>query len=150
METNKLVGQRLQALRQQQAMNQTDFGVALGAKLGAAPWGKQAVSNAEKGGHRFTDEEIHAVAAVLGMTATELTTDVPQGGASADRILTPQQLAKETGTTESFWARKRSQGDGPRFSKLSPGRRGQIRYRRSDVDEWLNSNTRQGKDVDAS
>lgn len=36
---------------------------------------------------------------------------------------------------------KRWRGTGPAFIKLSPGRGGRIRYRRRDVEQWLDVQT---------
>ena len=35
--------------------------------------------------------------------------------------------------------RLRLTGNGPAFAKLTPGRRGSVRYRRTDLDSWLAS-----------
>jgi hypothetical protein len=43
-------------------------------------------------------------------------------------------LAKVTQKTLANW---RSLGIGPPYSKLSPGRGGRVRYRRSDLMAWL-------------
>jgi predicted DNA-binding transcriptional regulator AlpA len=48
---------------------------------------------------------------------------------------TPEEVARRIKRPESWLAKARSGGFGPRFLKIG----GSIRYRRSDVDTWLQS-----------
>lgn len=57
---------------------------------------------------------------------------------SPDDWLTPAEVARLTRLSQSTLKDKRWRGTGPKFTKLSPGRGGRIRYRRSDVDAWMN------------
>lgn len=56
-----------------------------------------------------------------------------------DELLTPQEASAVVKLSVYTLRDKRSQGGGPRFIKLSPGRGGRIRYRRRDIDAWLDS-----------
>jgi hypothetical protein len=62
----------------------------------------------------------------------------PQDTASPDDWLTPADVARITRLTQSTLKDKRWRGTGPKYTKLSPGRGGRIRYRRADVLAWLN------------
>lgn len=53
-------------------------------------------------------------------------------------LITPDELAEYLGTTTQRLAVHRMNGTGPRFVK--EGRR--VLYRRSDVEAWLDANTR--------
>ncbi|MCU1670612.1 MAG: hypothetical protein JWP40_3539 [Blastococcus sp.] len=57
---------------------------------------------------------------------------IPPSGAAVITKLSPQTLAH-----------MRSRGDGPPYTKLSPGRGGRIRYRRQAVLQWLAERERQ-------
>ncbi|MGW0494990.1 helix-turn-helix transcriptional regulator [Streptomyces sp. NPDC003007] len=54
-----------------------------------------------------------------------------------DELLTPVEAARVAKLSVSTLKDKRWKGTGPKFIKLSPGRGGRIRYRRSDVEAWL-------------
>ncbi|MFC6090731.1 helix-turn-helix transcriptional regulator [Saccharothrix lopnurensis] len=54
-----------------------------------------------------------------------------------DELLTPRETAEVTKLSVSTLKDRRWKGTGPAFIKLSPGRGGRIRYRRSDVVAWL-------------
>ncbi|MFD5227426.1 helix-turn-helix transcriptional regulator [Streptomyces qaidamensis] len=54
-----------------------------------------------------------------------------------DELLTPVEAARVAKLSVSTLKDKRWKGTGPKFIKLSPGRGGRIRYRRSDIEEWL-------------
>ncbi|MEV7387209.1 helix-turn-helix domain-containing protein [Streptomyces sp. NPDC091215] len=54
-----------------------------------------------------------------------------------DELLTPAETAPIVKLSVSTLKGMRWKGTGPRYIKLSPGRGGRIRYRRSDVDAWL-------------
>lgn len=64
--------------------------------------------------------------------------NMPQDAGSPDDWLTPVEVARITRLTQSTLKDKRWRGTGPKFTKLSPGRGGRIRYRRADVVAWLN------------
>ncbi|MEV4739949.1 helix-turn-helix domain-containing protein [Streptomyces sp. NPDC049555] len=53
--------------------------------------------------------------------------------------LTPGELAAEIGVSTRTLANWRvtGRGVGPAFIKLSNGRGGRVRYRRTDVDQWV-------------
>jgi hypothetical protein len=59
--------------------------------------------------------------------------------ASTDELLTPAQRADEMHTTETGLAQQRFRGTGPRFVK----RGARVLYRRSDVDAYLDAQTRE-------
>jgi predicted DNA-binding transcriptional regulator AlpA len=50
-----------------------------------------------------------------------------------DRLLTPKEAAKFLRVSESFLAKARMRGDGPRYRKLSRA----VRYSMSDLLAWL-------------
>lgn len=54
-----------------------------------------------------------------------------------DELLKPPEVAEILKLTERTLSDMRWKGTGPRFTKLSPGRGGRIRYRRADVQLWL-------------
>ncbi|MFF4248643.1 helix-turn-helix transcriptional regulator [Streptomyces sp. NPDC001822] len=56
-----------------------------------------------------------------------------------DELLTPQEASAVVKLSVYTLRDKRSQGCGPDFIKLTPGRGGRIRYRRRDIDAWLQS-----------
>jgi predicted DNA-binding transcriptional regulator AlpA len=56
---------------------------------------------------------------------------------SDDEWLKPQEAARLAKLSVSTLSDKRWKGTGPPFRKLTPGRGGRIRYRRSDVLAWL-------------
>ncbi|WP_035796450.1 helix-turn-helix transcriptional regulator [Kitasatospora mediocidica] len=58
-----------------------------------------------------------------------------------DELLTPAEVGLMTKLSPRTLADKRWRGTGPAFLKLSPGRTGHVRYRRSAVDAWLNGDT---------
>lgn len=58
--------------------------------------------------------------------------------ADEDELLTPPETACVTKLSVSTLKDKRWKGTGPPYIKLSPGRGGRIRYRRRDVEQWLN------------
>lgn len=55
-------------------------------------------------------------------------------------LITPVQLAERFGMTTGALAQMRYRGSGPRFIKLG-GR--QVRYRESDIQSWLDQQTRE-------
>ncbi len=57
---------------------------------------------------------------------------------TADQWLSPQQLADELGCAVATVYRWNHFGSGPPYARL--GRR--VRYRRSDIEEWLESRMR--------
>jgi predicted DNA-binding transcriptional regulator AlpA len=56
-----------------------------------------------------------------------------------EELIFPPELAKSLGLTEGHLAQLRYTGKGPKFVKLT-GR--QVRYRPTDVAEWLEAQTR--------
>ena len=57
--------------------------------------------------------------------------------------MTADEVAEYIGITITSLSLWRSEGRGPRYSKLSDGRRGRIRYNRAAVDEWMASRERE-------
>ena len=47
------------------------------------------------------------------------------------------EASKRTGYSPSALAQLRMKGGGPRYYKLSPGRRGKVIYYDDDLDEWM-------------
>ncbi|MFF5008046.1 helix-turn-helix transcriptional regulator [Streptomyces phaeochromogenes] len=58
-----------------------------------------------------------------------------------DQLLTAAQVYAVYGFTPKTLANFRHRGIGPAYVKLSPGRFGAVRYRRSAVELWLDSCT---------
>lgn len=58
-------------------------------------------------------------------------------------LVSPADVAKALSTSTQALAMMRYQGTGPKFIKLTTGARGAVRYRWSDVQAWLDQNTRQ-------
>lgn len=56
-----------------------------------------------------------------------------------DDLITPAELAEDLGCSIAFLAQRRYLGDGPMFVKVGPRK---VRYRRSDVEAWLDARTR--------
>lgn len=54
-------------------------------------------------------------------------------------LLNTERAARHLNVSPSFLEKGRIQGYGPRFIKI----RGAVRYRTSDLEAWLDSNTRQ-------
>ncbi|WP_405359784.1 helix-turn-helix domain-containing protein [Kitasatospora sp. NBC_00085] len=66
----------------------------------------------------------------------------PQTYASgAEEWLTSREVAQLTKLAPQTLSNLRWRGEGPAFTKLSPGRGGRIRYRRRDVEQWLAGET---------
>ena len=55
-----------------------------------------------------------------------------------DEMLTPAETSKITKLTVRTLADKRWNGSGPPFHKLGKGRCAPVRYKRREVDEWMN------------
>lgn len=55
-----------------------------------------------------------------------------------DTFIDTRQLAELTNTSEISWPRKRCKGDGPPFVKIGRS----VRYRLSDVEDWLKQQER--------
>lgn len=68
------------------------------------------------------------------MTTVSIPTDV-----EPDRLSTPAQLGERFGMTTGALAQMRYKGNGPKFIKLG-GR--QIRYSESDIQAWLEQQTK--------
>lgn len=63
---------------------------------------------------------------------------MPQHAMAGDEVWhTPIETAEIVNVAPQTLANWRAQGTGPSYSKLSEGRAGRIRYRRSDVLAWL-------------
>lgn len=58
-----------------------------------------------------------------------------------DELLTPKQVEREYGFRVQTLAQWRWMGLGPNYIKLSPGRGGRIKYKRSSIEKWLDSVT---------
>lgn len=56
-----------------------------------------------------------------------------------DPLLTPAQVAKWTGYSTTGLAQLRHRGQGPKFIKLTARA---VRYRQSEVEAWLDAQTR--------
>jgi predicted DNA-binding transcriptional regulator AlpA len=61
---------------------------------------------------------------------------------SSDQLCKPGAAAQVIGVTTKHLARWRMTGKGPRFIKLGAAPQSQIRYRRSDIDAWLDEQAR--------
>lgn len=59
-----------------------------------------------------------------------------------DEWLTPPEAAKLTKITVRTLSDWRWKKTGPPYRKLSPGKGGRIRYRRRDVESWLEGHVR--------
>lgn len=57
--------------------------------------------------------------------------------ADSEEWLTPRETAALVRLSVGTLANHRCQGIGIPYTKLSPGRTGRVRYRRSDVEQWL-------------
>lgn len=66
-----------------------------------------------------------------------MTQGQPPGRRQKVSTLTPRQVADELGIAEQTLANWRSAGTGPRFVKVGV----LVRYRRSDVEAWLDLET---------
>lgn len=60
--------------------------------------------------------------------------------AETDEFLKPAEASKVVKLTVRTLATMRSEGRGPAYTKLSPGRSGHVRYKRRDLLAWLNRN----------
>lgn len=61
--------------------------------------------------------------------------------AERDGLLSPKQVRAEYGFSEQALAKWRWTDTGPAYIKLSEGRGGRIRYKRSAIESWLNART---------
>jgi Helix-turn-helix domain len=57
-----------------------------------------------------------------------------------DEFLKPAEASEVVKLTVRTLATMRSEGRGPAYTKLSPGRSGHVRYKRRDLLAWLNRN----------
>lgn len=55
----------------------------------------------------------------------------------AEALQTPPEVAEQLGVTVGYLATRRFEGKGPAFVKVGSA----VRYRASDVAEWLDANT---------
>lgn len=53
------------------------------------------------------------------------------------RFLTPKGASRRYGVAVQTFANWRSQGAGPPFHKISPGRAGRVRYDLVELDRWF-------------
>ncbi|MGW6915565.1 helix-turn-helix domain-containing protein [Kitasatospora sp. NPDC054939] len=60
---------------------------------------------------------------------------------AAIELLSPREVHIAYGIAPQTLANYRWQGVGPAFIKLTPGRGGRIRYRRRDIEKWLDAQT---------
>lgn len=58
---------------------------------------------------------------------------------SHPQLITPKALAERLGVTVETLKNWRNEGRGPNYVKFSPGSRGHVRYRLSDVIAWEDS-----------
>lgn len=58
-----------------------------------------------------------------------------------DELLSPKQVHAKYGFTPQTLAHWRGMGEGPAFIKLTPGKGGRIKYRRSAIEAWLSAQT---------
>lgn len=62
-----------------------------------------------------------------------------------DELLKPPQVCRMVQLTVRTLSDKRWKGTGPPFIKLSPGKGGRIRYRRRDVEAWIEGRAEVGQ-----
>ena len=60
---------------------------------------------------------------------------------SNDKILTTEEAAEEFEIPVGTLIKARIKGNGPRFLKLGDANNAPLRYRASDIEDWLDSNT---------
>ena len=60
---------------------------------------------------------------------------------SEDKFLTTQEAAKKFGIPIGTLIKARNKGDGPQFLKLGGANNAPLRYRETDIQDWLDSNT---------
>ncbi|GAB3656677.1 helix-turn-helix domain-containing protein [Glycomyces tarimensis] len=65
----------------------------------------------------------------------------PNQSGSAKPLLTAAEFEAEYGIPRKTLANWRSLGTGPQYTKSTPGRGGRIRYRRIDIEAWLDEIT---------
>ncbi|MFG2299424.1 helix-turn-helix transcriptional regulator [Actinacidiphila glaucinigra] len=59
----------------------------------------------------------------------------------ADTLLTPRDVQTEYGFKPATLAQWRWMGTGPDYIKISPGKGGRIKYKRSAIEAWLTAQT---------
>lgn len=65
-----------------------------------------------------------------------------------DKLMTPKQVHAEYGIAPQTLSNWRWMGIGPAYIKTTPGKGGRIRYRRSAIEKWLDTQTvKAGGDV---
>lgn len=57
------------------------------------------------------------------------------------QLMTPDQAAEYLGVSRQVLALWRTKKTGPLYTKLGPGKNSQVRYRLSDINDWLEANT---------
>jgi hypothetical protein len=65
----------------------------------------------------------------------------PQPGLFDEELLCAKLAAQTLRVHESTLERWRATGGGPRFIKMGPGKRAPVRYRRRDVEEFLDAHS---------
>jgi hypothetical protein len=61
---------------------------------------------------------------------------------ATDRLLTPAQAGQVVNLSPATLARRRMLGGGPPFIKFGSSRQASIRYRKSDLDKWVEQSLR--------
>lgn len=59
----------------------------------------------------------------------------------SDELLTPKQMVENYGISRQTLANWRWMGIGPDYIKMSAGKGGRIKYKRSSVERWLDAQT---------
>lgn len=65
-------------------------------------------------------------------------------------LLNTRDAASYLGLSAKSLERWRSDGTGPAFVKAGPGRRAAVRYRKSDLDAWIDAQTFQSTSAHAN
>lgn len=76
------------------------------------------------------------------VSAADATRQATGHAHTRDEMWTSARAGAYLDLSVSEMAKKRMRGDGPPFIKLGPTKQASVRYRRSDVEEWLNQRMR--------
>lgn len=90
--------------------------------------------------HSRTVSNIAVIAATMSRCAAKLEIMVTNGASNVpdpDELLKPPTVSDMVKLAPRTLSDMRWKGTGPAFIKLSPGKGGRIRYRRRDVESWL-------------
>jgi hypothetical protein len=79
--------------------------------------------------------------AIDGLCADRVANCFQKEAPMAKRILSPRDVKEEYGLSIPWQDRARMNG-WIRYFKLSPGRTGTVRYRREDIESWIDANMR--------